>query len=84
MTRMYALVCFADGDARVYRYDEEGENIEDLPERFIIEPDLVTHIEYGTDKLLLLKKAEMARSDHWAEYEPPDESGDDWKDTERN
>lgn len=65
----FALVCFADGDARVYGYYPEKEEIYDLPKSFSLEATneahRLTYIEYGKDKELLLKKAQMARSDYW-------------------
>lgn len=65
----FALVCFADGDARVYGYYPEKEEIYDLPKIFSLkttnENHRLTYVEFGTDKELLLKKAQMARSDYW-------------------
>lgn len=70
----FALVCFADGDARVYGYHPRTKEIYDLPKSFSLEAtnenNRLTYVEYGKDKELLLKKAQMARSDYWTNRMP--------------
>ena len=70
----FALVCLAAGDARVYGDHPRTKKIYDLPGNFSLEATneahRLTYIEYGKDKELLLKKAQMARSDYWTNRMP--------------
>lgn len=86
MPKMFAMVCFNDGDARVYRYIKAHDEIVNLPmgmryprTNSVGPPDYegirATHIEFGVSKKLLITMARMARRGRWAE-DPEIESVD--------